>query len=617
MAPEQAAGETDRTDARSDVFGLGAVLCVLLTGKPPFDGKDAESVRRNAVRGNMEAAFARLDASGADPEVVALCKRCLAAEPADRPASGDVVAAEVAALRRAADDRARQAERDKLAAEVRVAEGRKRRRVLVWAGSGLAAVLLLGLAGTTSGLLRADAARRDAETAEQATEAKRVEAEAARQAEAEQRQHATVARKEAEDNLAEARAMDRHLTKLLGDLKNSPRPGAKSAEITIRELLDQAAADAAVSFAGRPKLEAAFRHTLGENYGALGELKAAAAQFERSLKLRDEHLGPTHPDSLATAFLLGKAKHAAGAVAEAEAYYKRVIATREAALGRTHPDTLVVLAELGMLYSNTFRFQEGGALLEEAVRGYTVLPADHPGRLFAESLLAVHYKSTNQLDRADALLARILAAREAALGPDHPETLQTVHRQAEVARNRGQMDRAEALSRRALEGLKRALGADHIDVIVSKRDLAKILLDRKKYDEAVALYREAAEGAARQGLVRFQVELTGELLRHYQRVADPAGCRATAEMWEKLNRTDAGSLYDAACFRAITAAVQAKTPGAVAARLAQDDADRAMDWLTKAVAAGYKDRAHMEKDKDLAALRGRADFQKLLAGLPK
>ena len=90
-----------------------------------------------------------------------------------------------------------------------------------------------------------------------------------------------------------------------------------------------------------------------------------------------------------------------------------------------------------------------------------------------------------------------------------------------------------------------------------------------------------------------------------------------AEMWEKLNRTDADSLYNAACFRAVTAAVQAKNPGADATRLAKEDADRAMQWLLKAVQAGYKDAAHMKKDTDLDPLRERDDFKKLIAELEK
>ena len=57
------------------------------------------------------------------------------------------------------------------------------------------------------------------------------------------------------------------------------------------------------------------------------------------------------------------------------------------------------------------------------------------------------------------------------------------------------------------------------------------------------------------------------------------------------------------------------TPGADAARLAKDDADRAMELLAKAVQAGYKDVAHMKKDTDLDPLRDRDDFKKLIAEL--
>jgi hypothetical protein len=105
-------------------------------------------------------------------------------------------------------------------------------------------------------------------------------------------------------------------------------------------------------------------------------------------------------------------------------------------------------------------------------------------------------------------------------------------------------------------------------------------------------------------------------LRHFEKARDAAGCRATAEMWEKVQRTDAGSLYAAARYRAVAAAAlrSADTAPAVTEQAAAE-ADRAMAWLKQAVAAGYKDVDSLTKDKDLDALRGRADYRKLVAEL--
>jgi serine/threonine protein kinase len=50
MPPEQAAGEIRKLDARSDVFGPGAILCEILTGRPPYEGKDGQERRQQAER---------------------------------------------------------------------------------------------------------------------------------------------------------------------------------------------------------------------------------------------------------------------------------------------------------------------------------------------------------------------------------------------------------------------------------------------------------------------------------------------------------------------------------------------------------------------------------------
>jgi serine/threonine-protein kinase len=123
MPPEQARGEIDRMDERTDVFALGAILCELLTDHPPYRGTRAEMLTR-ARQGDLGEAFTRLDGCGADAELVALAQRCLAAERDDRPGDGGAVAGAVAAYLAGVQERLRQADRERAAAEARAEEAK-------------------------------------------------------------------------------------------------------------------------------------------------------------------------------------------------------------------------------------------------------------------------------------------------------------------------------------------------------------------------------------------------------------------------------------------------------------------------------------------------------------
>ncbi len=125
MAPEQAQGETDQLDERVDVFGLGAILCEILTGNPPYVGESGTELLQAARLGQLEPCYARLAQCECDPALIEMARDCLKYDREERLRDASMVTQRISDYLESVDSRLRQAEVQSAAESARATEAIK------------------------------------------------------------------------------------------------------------------------------------------------------------------------------------------------------------------------------------------------------------------------------------------------------------------------------------------------------------------------------------------------------------------------------------------------------------------------------------------------------------
>jgi non-specific serine/threonine protein kinase/serine/threonine-protein kinase len=353
-------------------------------------------------------------------------------------------------------------------------------------------------------------------------------------------------------------------------------------------------------------------------YADLGWRLEALSLREKTLALMKAMLGPDHPDTLQSMYNLAISLGVLGRSADALRLREETLTLRKAKLGPEHPDTLRSMNGVACGYAALGRHADAVELYEKTVERQKVkLGPDHPDTFQTMYNLAISYSALGRHTDSLKLREETLALHVAKLGAEHPRTLTTMNALASSYSALGRHVEALALYERTLALQKATLGPDHRDTICSTWGVVNNLVKLDRGTEAVVIIDECVRRTTSKVIASRPLAYMMDLrLRHFERSRDAAGCAETADLWENLQCPDTDSQYAAARMRAVTARVLRladKSPAAT--QRAAAEADRAMEWLKKAVAGGSKHAARIKQDKDFDALRDRPDFANLLGTL--
>ncbi|HXX01456.1 MAG TPA: tetratricopeptide repeat protein [Candidatus Acidoferrales bacterium] len=516
MSPEQADPGVLDVDTRTDVYSLGAVLYVLLTGFLPFENRDwrkqrfdeflrhlreddppRPSTKVSTEKGSSKSAA---EARGTEPRHLAgllhgdldwITMKALEKDRNRRYGTPSELATDIEHYLRHEPVVARPA-----STGYRLRKYMRRHRASVAVTAGLV-LLLAGFAVT------------------QAVQVRRITRE---------------------------RDRANRIAEFMSNVFRVNNPSqARGNTITARELLDKAAAQIPTALAKDPELQADMMDQMGRVYEHLGLTSRAEDLLRPGVEIRRRVLGSNHPETLLSINNLANALSDEGKLTDADVLYKEVIDRSRRVLGPAHHTTTMAMNNYALNLQDEGHSTEAEKMLRDVVEAHSrALGSEHPETLTAISNLANmlrmngHFAESEKLNRqvlaarrrilgaddpdtlrsatnlalvltdeqghdleAEQLLRPTLETQKRIVGPEHPDTIETMNSLATVCGRQGKLAEEETLLQQTIAIERRTLGPDSSKVFVSMNNLAALYEEEKKLPEAERIFRELVEVQSR------------------------------------------------------------------------------------------------------------------------
>lgn len=218
-------------------------------------------------------------------------------------------------------------------------------------------------------------------------------------------------------------------------------------------------------------------------------------RFERSLEIRQNHLGSKHPETLSSmgfyfqSFIRSTAVYPPniGSQGVADMGYALLNHEREV-FGDRHQATIQTLNDLANFLGKQRKFKDSETMQREALRlseEVNGLAANQTANCMRG--LSSVLRRTGRFEEALELQMQSTKIREEILGREHREILAEKSDLALCFANMGRLDEANVLGREVMELKEKVLGTDHQETLVTARNLAMSLAEDKMYEEALEI----------------------------------------------------------------------------------------------------------------------------------